>query len=78
MEIKKKIFLTFIKHWKMFDCTIFKKIIIIIFLFLTLKIILYSFFMMKSNLFLMNCIFLKKQIGLARSKKKHFNFEKIG
>ena len=43
MEIKKKLFLTFIKHWKMFE-----------------KIILYSFFMMKSNLFLMKCIFLRK------------------
>ena len=32
MEIKKKLFLTFIKHWKMFECTIFKKIIINFFL----------------------------------------------
>jgi len=32
MEIKKKLFLTFSKHWKMFDCTIFKKIIIKFFL----------------------------------------------
>jgi len=57
MEIKKKLFLTFIKHWKMFECTIFKKIIINFFLIFNSK---NNSLLIFRDEFLMKCIFLRK------------------